>query len=1063
MNMKVSTIQARRAVGDGRRPELLMQAQRVGPQVLGYNLGSGDTVKRLSLFSTIVLAFLATQTSGHSQERSQEPPPRFGVEVNFIEVDALVVDSDGNFVSNLNQEDFEVLEDGKPQEIATFRLVDIPVVPVRTAVERVPFAAPDVRSNEAPEEGRIFVLVLDDLHTSPNRSPTVQRVAREFIEKWMVEGDWVAITTTTGRADASHNFTNDRLSLLEAIDRFMGRKLRPLYVERIDALEQVQQGMSPDEAILQMKAAEREHGHRAESALLHLQSVAEGLSTIKGRRKAIVYLSEGIAYDINDIMNTSSADSIVNDLQRAIGSAGLSNVAFYTLDVRGLSAGMGDDLVSSQSSAALAQNAPLPGAGGRNPRYRDWENLLAEASKGTRSLHEEVERSKDSLRVLSNETGGVPIVNENDLGDGLRRIVEDSSHYYLLGYYPTHDLSDGKFRQIEVRVKRPGLTVRTRKGYVASASKDVETAEARPLEDALTSALPASGIPLRVFAAPIELGRKKALVPVIVETSIDGFHFTESTDRISDKIDIAYVVLDGRGKTVESLTRSFDLTVRPGVRELLLKDGFRTMTVLELEHGSYQLRVGVHERGANRTGSVHYHLEVPEPTNDAPVMGGLFLTSRINSEVPVAARDEDRKRVPLIPTTRRRFAPDDEIAFYTETYKAKKKDKQTDLTIETQIRGSGGEIVYTSTEPNDIKESSSKRLVSEGRFDLSKLPPGQYVLELSVRDADGTPLTKRTTTFGTGVESKVMEPTLYGLPAYRDILTTYTDGQYEIARQQLAEWPVEEAEGAIKEWKETRIDDHSLLNAALLHTETVFFPKEGMTEHAIEQQLRLSEALIGATEDHSLRRSFYRDWLLGLAYYFQSANLSRGMDYLKKGAKVYPDDAQILLSQGVARECMAALHDNEEGYVDAEELYRAALEIDLELEEAHLRLGSILAEYGADYEQEALVELNWVVDHSEDIYLLYLAHLFIGDVHRSGGQLEEAVEAYRAALNTHPEWRTAHVSLGQVLFNAGDLEEAQKVESETPAGNTDVYGLYNLGQLRLLPDQLESLREQARR
>jgi tetratricopeptide (TPR) repeat protein len=279
----------------------------------------------------------------------------------------------------------------------------------------------------------------------------------------------------------------------------------------------------------------------------------------------------------------------------------------------------------------------------------------------------------------------------------------------------------------------------------------------------------------------------------------------------------------------------------------------------------------------------------------------------------------------------------------------------------------------------------------------------------------------------------------------------------------LAEWPVEEAESAVKEWMEADLDDQSLLNASLLHAETVFFPKEGMSERAIEKQLQLSEAFIGAVEDHTLRRSFYKDWLLGLIYYFHSANLSRGLDILKKAVNVYPDDAELLLSEGITRECMATLHHNEDGYVDAEELYRAALEIDPDIAEAHLRIGSILAEYGEDYEQEALEELAWVVEHSEDIYLLYLAHLFIGDVHRRGGRLEEAAEAYRAAIATHPEWRTAHVLLGQVLFNAGELEAAQKVESETPVGDTDVYSLYNVGQLRLFPDQLEKLREQARR
>jgi len=135
----------------------------------------------------LVLAFLGAQVSGYTQQPSGEQPPRFGVEVNFVEVDALVVDADGNFVSNLSQEDFEVLEDGIPQEIATFRVVDIPVAPVPVAVERAPFVLPDVSTNEAPEEGRLFVLVLDDLHTDPSRSNVVRRVAREFVEKWIIE------------------------------------------------------------------------------------------------------------------------------------------------------------------------------------------------------------------------------------------------------------------------------------------------------------------------------------------------------------------------------------------------------------------------------------------------------------------------------------------------------------------------------------------------------------------------------------------------------------------------------------------------------------------------------------------------------------------------------------------------------------------------------------------------------------------------------------------------------------------------------------------------------------
>ncbi len=118
------------------------------------------------------------------------------------------------------------------------------------------------------------------------------------------------------------------------------------------------------------------------------------------------------------------------------------------------------------------------------------------------------------MRTLSSETGGIAVLNQNDFGEGLRQIVDNNSHYYLLGYYPTHNLSDGKYRRIEVRVKRPGVEVRTRKGYVSSKRTADGGSEAEPLSDVLNSPLPVPALLRRVVAVPIELDQTKSTVPV---------------------------------------------------------------------------------------------------------------------------------------------------------------------------------------------------------------------------------------------------------------------------------------------------------------------------------------------------------------------------------------------------------------------------------------------------------------------------------------------------------------------------------------------------------------------
>ena len=152
------------------------------------------------LVAALCAGALAAAAAGAAPQRqADQPPVTFRVEVNYVEVDAFVTDAQGNLVTDLTPSDFEVLEDGKPQKVTAFSLVNIPI----ERAERPLFAGkpiePDVQTNEHVE-GRIYLIVLDDLHTDFTRTPRVKAAARRFIEQNFGTNDLAAVVFT-GRGE----------------------------------------------------------------------------------------------------------------------------------------------------------------------------------------------------------------------------------------------------------------------------------------------------------------------------------------------------------------------------------------------------------------------------------------------------------------------------------------------------------------------------------------------------------------------------------------------------------------------------------------------------------------------------------------------------------------------------------------------------------------------------------------------------------------------------------------------------------------------------------------------
>ncbi len=183
-------------------------------------------VKKAAL---IVFASGAVLTAGQppapAPQASQPSQPTFKVAVDYVEVDAVVTDRQGQIVRELKKEDFQVLEDGKAQTINTFTFVDIPIERAdRPLYSATPFE-PDVRTNERAFEGRVYVMIIDDLHARFGRSQRIKSAAKQFIERRLGANDLMAVIHTAGATSNSQEFTSNKRLLLAAVDKTQGRKL----------------------------------------------------------------------------------------------------------------------------------------------------------------------------------------------------------------------------------------------------------------------------------------------------------------------------------------------------------------------------------------------------------------------------------------------------------------------------------------------------------------------------------------------------------------------------------------------------------------------------------------------------------------------------------------------------------------------------------------------------------------------------------------------------------------------------------------------------------------------
>lgn len=374
--------------------------------------------------------------------------PTFRTGVTLVTTDVIARGDRGQFVSDLTRENFTVLEDGQPQQIESFVMVQGGrtynlLTPSSAATTPEGLVLPQARPRPADTNGRVFLIVIDDLHFEPELTPHVRQLIKTIVDTLLHEGDLIGVVST-GPSFIELGLTYDKKLVAETANKIRGSGYLPSEIFKM-----LENSQGPGDI-----------RNKAHMAFYTAYNTLADLEKVTNRRKAVIYISTGYDFDpfaegrnsrdrimggrFSDplrmvvdeenpyfSMGRVTADIDLFRLTRELTlSANRANASIYTIDPRGLAGTVDAGQYVDQS---------------------EWRTYI--------------QKTTSTLKYLSEETGGFAIVDTNDFTGALRRVDAETSDYYVLGFYSTNPDPNKRTRILEVKVDRPGVAVSARRGY----------------------------------------------------------------------------------------------------------------------------------------------------------------------------------------------------------------------------------------------------------------------------------------------------------------------------------------------------------------------------------------------------------------------------------------------------------------------------------------------------------------------------------------------------------------------------------------------------------------------
>ncbi len=634
------------------------------------------------------------------------------ITTNLVQVDA-VVTKDGRPVKDLKAEDFEIYEDGRKQTITTFAYisnVSRPVVaaapaPAKNTGSVVP-AMPVQR--DAPR--RTIALVVDDLGLSFESINQVRRQLRKLIAEQLQPNDLVAVIRTGGEMGALQQFTNDKRLLNRAVDQIrwnLCSRRKVTVIPRATGLNFI-----PDRDDC--------GGHSLYDTMKSLRFILDAMAQLPGR-KSLLLMSDSMPREDQEIKLEGRDESLSTVspfttnytayLHKLAEKAIRSSVVIYSVDTQGL-----------QVTSLTAADS-VPSLSGRdNPMAM---NALMTAR--SRFLIEQ----REGGDMIARQTGGFQIRNSNDYG--FPRILEDQSGYYLIGYRPTDETFNKKFHHIKAKVKRSGMTVRTRFGFFGVSEEEVERTKYTPTDLtnlALASPFGAQDIELDLTAFFANDKTNGSVVRSFVYVDPRNFTFKRAQNKYETTLDMHGVIFGDNGRIVQELKQSSTLTFREDAYQQAMRDGLQLRLDMPAKlPGAYQVRIAVRDTASGKIGATGQFISVPDLRRPRLAASGIVLR-----RLAEAAPDSAVMASPVV----RRFAPNAEVYFALMLYNATIDPASQLPNVAMEVKLFRNEKVVTAmpeTPINFVNQTDLARLFTSGVIKLGgDFEPGNYYLQVVITD-----------------------------------------------------------------------------------------------------------------------------------------------------------------------------------------------------------------------------------------------------------------------------------------------------------------------------------------
>jgi VWFA-related protein len=721
----------------------------------------------VSVLVVIALASAGAAALAQTAQNKEQQEEVVRVGSNEVVLDAVVRDKKGHAVRDLTASDFEVFEDGVRQDVTSFRLVTRGASEGgdKAAAGESKAGAPSAATPNAATPGRgvervgAAALVFDRL--SPESRVRARQAALAYLGGGLTPQDLVGVFGIDLSLRVYQRFTNNEQLLRQAIERAGAQNSAPNVSRQQEiadasqttaqlqsAADQTQAGAGQESSsasgmastgatMMDLAAAEmtqrsletfdmlerNQQGYATTNALL---AVINSLAQLPGR-KSLVLFSDGIAIpsDVENVFRT------------VISNANRAGVSIYAVDAAGLRA-LSADQAAGRSLAALGQQR-LRQAGSPNepgtPMMRDMER------------NEDLMRSNPDtgLGQLAEQTGGFLVSNTNDPGQRLRAANEDLHAYYTLSYVPKNQNYDGHFRQINVKLTRPGLEVQTRKGYFA-----INADYASPVLDyeAPALALLSGGhspdsFPVRAAAFSFPEPARPGLVPVVVEVPAGSVSFNVDAEKKTYRTDFSVVALvkDESQRVVRKLSNHYLLSGPLDKLEAAKRGAVLFYREAELPPGRYTVAAAVYDAPTGRAGiGTGAPVLVPAAASaDAPRLASVVIIDHAERSISLGETATTPFRFgemivyPNLGQPLRKSAVK-EMALMLTVYAARGEKAAPKLTIEI---AQGGRTLARGALPLPAPDDAG-RIQYASTIPTGGLPTGDYQLVVTASDAHGT-------------------------------------------------------------------------------------------------------------------------------------------------------------------------------------------------------------------------------------------------------------------------------------------------------------------------------------